>query len=135
MDRLAAEGMMFTDAHSPSGVCTPTRYGIMTGRYSWRTRLKKGVTRGYSANLIDTTRTTVAKLLKNEGYATAIVGKWHLGIGMEEPLGLQPAPLSPGPRTHGFDYYFGIPASLDMIPYVFIENEAGAGAAHGFCWP
>lgn len=123
MDRLAAEGMRFTDAHSPSGVCTPTRYGIMTGRYSWRTSLKKGVTRGYSANLIDTTRTTIAKLLKNEGYATAIIGKWHLGIGSEEPLDYSTR-LYPGPRTHGFDYYFGIPASLDMIPYVFIENEA-----------
>lgn len=123
MDRLAAEGMRFTDAHSPSGVCTPTRYGIMTGRYSWRTRLKKGVTRGYSANLIDTTRTTVAKLLKHQGYATAIIGKWHLGIGDEEPLDYSKR-LYPGPRTHGFDYYFGIPASLDMIPYLFIENEA-----------
>ena len=122
MDRLAAEGMRFTDAHSPSGVCTPTRYGIMTGRYSWRTRLKKGVTRGYSRSLIDTTRTTVAKLLKNEGYATAIIGKWHLGIGNEEPLDYSER-LHPGPRAHGFDYYFGIPASLDMIPYVFIENE------------
>lgn len=123
MDQLAAEGIRFTDAHSPSGVCTPTRYGIMTGRYSWRTRLKKGVTRGYSANLIDTTRTTVAKLLKNEGYATAIIGKWHLGIGENEPLDYSQR-LYPGPRTHGFDYYFGIPASLDMIPYVYIENEA-----------
>ncbi len=122
MDRLAAEGMRFTDAHSPSGVCTPTRYGIMTGRYSWRTRLKKGVTRGYSRSLIDTTRTTVAKLLKNEGYATAIIGKWHLGIGNEEPLDYSEK-LHPGPRAHGFDYYFGIPASLDMIPYVYIENE------------
>ncbi len=75
MDQLAAEGIRFTDAHSPSGVCTPTRYGLLTGQYSWRTRLKKGVTRGYSANLIDTTRTTVAKLLKNGGYATAIIGK------------------------------------------------------------
>lgn len=123
MDRLAAAGMHFTDAHSPSGVCTPTRYGLLTGRYSWRTRLKKGVTRGYSANLIDTTRTTIAKLLKNEGYATAAIGKWHLGIGSEEPLDYS-GRLYPGPRTHGFDYYFGIPASLDMIPYVFIENEA-----------
>ncbi len=122
MDRIAAEGMRFTDAHSPSGVCTPTRYGLLTGRYSWRTRLKKGVTRGYSPNLIDTTRTTIAKLLKNEGYATGIIGKWHLGIGNEERLDYSKR-LSPGPRTHGFDYFFGIAASLDMVPYLFVENE------------
>ena len=122
MDQIANEGIRFMDAHSPSGVCTPTRYGLLTGRYSWRTRLKKGVTRGYSANLIDTTRTTLASLLKQEGYHTAIIGKWHLGIGSEEPLDYSSV-LSPGPRDHEFDYYFGIPASLDMIPYVYIENE------------
>ena len=122
MDRLAMEGMRFTDAHSPSGVCTPTRYGLLTGRYSWRTRLKKGVTRGYSANLIDTTRATVASVLKDAGYATAVIGKWHLGIGSDEPLDYSQR-LYPGPRAHGFDYYFGIPASLDMIPYLYVENE------------
>ena len=122
MDQIANEGIRFTDAHSPSGVCTPTRYGLLTGRYSWRTRLKKGVTRGYSANLIDTSRTTLATLLKKEGYHSAIIGKWHLGIGSEEPLDYS-GTLSPGPRAHEFDYYFGIPASLDMIPYVYIENE------------
>lgn len=122
MDQIANEGIRFTDAHSPSGVCTPTRYGLLTGRYSWRTRLKKGVTRGYSANLIDTTRTTLATLLKKEGYHTAVIGKWHLGLGSEEPLDYS-GTLSPGPRAHEFDYYFGIPASLDMIPYVYVENE------------
>ena len=122
MDQLAAEGIHFTDAHSPSGVCTPTRYGLLTGRYSWRTRLKKGVTRGYSANLIDTTRTTLATLLKKKGYHTAVIGKWHLGLGNEEPLDYSTR-LYPGPRAHEFDYFFGIPASLDMIPYVYVENE------------
>lgn len=122
MDQIAREGIQFTDAHSPSGVCTPTRYGLLTGRYSWRTRLKKGVTRGYSANLIDTTRTTLATLLKDQGYDTAIIGKWHLGIGEQEPLDYS-SRLYPGPRAHEFDYYFGIPASLDMIPYVYVENE------------
>lgn len=122
MDRLAEEGMRFTDAHSPSGVCTPTRYGLLTGRYSWRTHLKKGVTRGYSANLIDTTRATVASVLQDAGYATAVVGKWHLGLGSEEPLDYSQR-LYPGPRALGFDYFFGIPASLDMIPYVYVENE------------
>ena len=122
MDRLAAEGLRFTDAHSPSGVCTPTRYGLLTGRYSWRTRLKKGVTRGYSANLIDTSRVTVASLLQEAGYHTAVIGKWHLGLGSEEPLDYSQR-LYPGPRAHGFDYYFGIPASLDMEPYLYVENE------------
>ncbi len=122
MDRIAAEGIRFTDAHSPSGVCTPTRYGLLTGRYSWRTRLKKGVTRGYSSNLIDTTRTTVASLLQDAGYHTAVIGKWHLGLGSQEPLDYS-KPLYPGPRAHGFDYFFGIPATLDMVPYVYIENE------------
>ncbi len=122
MDRLAEEGIRFTDAHSPSGVCTPTRYGLLTGRYSWRTRLKQGVLRGYSANLIDTTRTTIATLLKDQGYHTAVIGKWHLGLGSEEPLDYSQQ-LYPGPRAHEFDYFFGIPASLDMIPYVYVENE------------
>ena len=122
MDQIAREGIRFTDAHSPSGVCTPTRYGLLTGRYSWRTRLKKGVTRGYSANLIDTTRTTLATLLKKQGYHTAVIGKWHLGLGEQEPLDYS-SRLYPGPRAHEFDYFFGIPASLDMIPYVYVENE------------
>ncbi len=74
MDRLAAEGMRFTDAHSPSAVCTPTRYGVLTGRYCWRSRMKRGVLNGYSPALIDTRRMTVASLLKQHGYATACIG-------------------------------------------------------------
>jgi arylsulfatase A len=122
LDRLAAEGIRFTDAHSPSSVCTPTRYGIITGQYGWRTRLKRGVLHGYSPNLIDTSRTTVASLLQDNGYTTAVIGKWHLGLGDSEPVDYG-RPLSPGPRDHGFDYFFGIPASLDMTPYVYVENE------------
>ena len=79
-DRLAAEGMRFTDAHSPSSVCTPTRYGILTGRYCWRTRLPKGVLLGYGQSLIEPDETTVAEWLKTQGYTTGVVGKWHLGI-------------------------------------------------------
>ncbi len=122
MDRLAAEGMRFTDAHSPSGVCTPTRYGLLTGRYSWRTHLKKGVTRGYSPSLIDTNRTTVASLLKQQGYATGGVGKWHLGLGDPERTDYS-KPLRPGPASLGFDYFYGIPASLDFEPYLYFEND------------
>ena len=80
IDQLASEGMIFTDAHSSSSVCTPTRYGILTGRYSWRTHLKKGVTHGLTEHLIDAKRTTVARYLKMKGYSTAVVGKWHLGM-------------------------------------------------------
>jgi arylsulfatase A len=122
IDRLAREGMTFTDAHSGSAVCTPTRYGILTGRYCWRTYLKKGVLFGYSPALIDTNRMTVASLLKQHGYRTACVGKWHLGLGREDKTDYT-KPLRPGPNDLGFDYFFGIPASLDMTPYCYIEND------------
>lgn len=121
LDRLAAQGMRFTDMHSPSAVCTPTRYGILTGRYCWRSSLKQGVLQGYSPNLVEPGRTTVASLLKRAGYYTAGVGKWHLGLG-DRPKTDYDQPLRPGPNEHGFDYYFGIPASLDMPPYLFFEN-------------
>ncbi|GIW82188.1 MAG: arylsulfatase [Gemmatales bacterium] len=122
MDRLAAQGMRFTDAHTPSAVCTPTRYGVLTGRYAWRTRLKKGVLHGYDPLLIEPDRMTVASLLKKHGYSTGCVGKWHLGLGKEKPTDYTKS-LRPGPNAVGFDYFFGIPASLDMPPYVFVENE------------
>src|SRR5688572_8443641 len=80
IDRMAAEGTRFTDAHSASAVCTPTRYGLLTGRYCWRTRLKKGVLGGWSPHLIEEGRLTVAGLLKHQGYTTACIGKWHLGM-------------------------------------------------------
>ncbi|MDT8300533.1 MAG: sulfatase-like hydrolase/transferase [Sedimentisphaerales bacterium] len=122
MDRLAAQGMRFTDAHSPSAVCTPTRYGVLTGRYCWRSRLKRGVLSGYSPALIDTNRMTVASMLKQNGYATACIGKWHLGLGNSKKTDYD-KPLVPGPNALGFDYFYGIPASLDMTPYCYIENE------------
>lgn len=121
-DRLAAQGIRFTDMHSPSAVCTPTRYGILTGRYCWRTRLKEGVLWGYSPDLIERGRTTVPSLLKSRGYYTAGVGKWHLGLGDREKTDYE-GPLRPGPLDHGFDYYFGIPASLDMDPYLYFQND------------
>jgi arylsulfatase A len=123
LDRLAAQSMRFTDAHTPSSVCTPTRYGILTGRYCWRTSLKKGVLNGYSPLLIDPKRLTVASLLKRRGYVTAGIGKWHLGLGDANKTDFA-KPLRPGPCSVGFDSYFGIPASLDMPPYVFLENES-----------
>jgi arylsulfatase A len=121
-DRLARQGVRFTDMHSPSAVCTPTRYGILTGRYSWRSRLKSGVLYGYSPNLIEPGRMTVASMLRSRGYYTGAIGKWHLGLGDKEEADYT-QPLHPAPIDHGFDYFFGIPASLDMAPYVYVEND------------
>ena len=135
VDRLASQGMSFTDAHSGSSVCTPTRYGVLTGRYSWRSRLQNGVLGGFSPPLIAPGRLTVAELLRSQGYATACLGKWHLGwdwavkSGGSVKKGAGPAnvdytvPIQHGPTSVGFDYYFGISASLDMAPFVFIEND------------
>lgn len=122
LDQLAAQGRRFTDAHTPSGVCTPTRYGLLTGRYAWRTRLKSGVLWGYDPYLIEPERPTIATLLKQQGYATGAVGKWHLGFGNAPKIDYS-QPLRPGPNDAGFDYFFGIPASLDMDPYVYVEND------------
>jgi arylsulfatase A-like enzyme len=122
MDRLAEEGIRLTDAHSPSAVCTPTRYGLLTGRYAWRTRLKSGVLWGDSPALIDTGRVTLASFLQNRGYETIGVGKWHLGLGRRDSTHYD-EPLRPGPTTAGFDHYFGIPASLDMPPYVYVQDD------------
>jgi len=120
IDRLAAAGMTFTEAHASSAVCTPSRYGILTGRYNWRTHLQSGVLEGFSAPLIDAGRLTVPVLLKQHGYATACIGKWHLGMGISAKQ--LDSPIRDGPTTRGFDYYFGISASLDMPPFAFIEN-------------
>lgn len=134
LDQLAAEGVRYTDAHSPASVCTPTRYSILTGRYAWRSRLKSGVLWGYSPLLIETDLETVPSLLKKQGYHTAGIGKWHLGFGNSEAdyygasaregkaSGDDFGRLNPGPNEIGFDYFFGIPASLDMKPYLYIEN-------------
>lgn len=128
LDRLAKEGMVFTDAHSGSAVCTPTRYGILTGRYCWRSRLKEGVTWGDSPHLIEAGRVTVASMLKPYGYHSACIGKWHLGWDWQMK-GDNPGeidfsqPIQHGPTTNGFDYSFCIPASLDIPPYVYVEND------------
>ncbi len=139
-DRIAAQGMIFTDAHSGSAVCTPTRYGLLTGRYAWRSRLQEGVLGGLSPRLIEPGRTTVGSLLKSSGYHTACFGKWHLGmdwvlregkqvskLGIESPDQVwnvdYSQPIANGPNAVGFDEYFGISASLDMVPYTFIDND------------
>jgi arylsulfatase A len=128
IDRLAREGRMFTDAHSASGVCTPSRYTLLTGRYSWRGRLKAGVLNGYDSPLIESNRMTVASFLQSHGYITAMIGKWHLGLDWARS-GPKPQdvdfskPVGGGPTAHGFDTFFGISASLDMPPYVYLEND------------
>jgi arylsulfatase A-like enzyme len=122
MDRLAKAGVIFSDAHSGSAVCTPTRYGILTGRYCWRSRLQSGVLDGYSRALIDAERLTVPKLLEQHGYHSACIGKWHLGMTLPDAKHLADS-IPNGPTTRGFDYYYGIAASLDMPPFAFIEND------------
>ena len=125
MDALAEGGILFTDAHSNSSVCTPTRYGVLTGRYCWRTRLAHGVTWGTSRSLIKKDRITIASFLKEQGYNTAVVGKWHLGLDFtrENKTILWDKPITLGPTHLGFDYFFGMPASLDIPPYIYIEND------------
>lgn len=122
IDRLASDGVRFTDAHSPSAVCTPTRYGLMTGRYAWRTRLTHGVFHGTSPALIEDGRETLTSLLKRSGYRTGCFGKWHLGLGTREPADYS-RELRPSPLDYGFDEFFGIPASLDMPPYLYIDGR------------
>ncbi|MEL6922608.1 MAG: arylsulfatase [Bacteroidota bacterium] len=126
VDQLVAQGIGFSDAHSGSAVCTPTRYGVLTGRYSWRSSLKSGVTWTLSPHLIDPNRLTVGKLLQEAGYHTACIGKWHLGFDwkmISEKQADYAAPIQNGPNTMGFDYFFGIKASLDIPPYFYIEND------------
>ncbi len=130
LDKLAKEGMMFTDAHTSSSICTPTRYGIITGRYNWRSKLKKGVLGGTSPALIPNDRTTIASLLKSKDYETALIGKWHLGWSWarnEKNTGLGKfnffKPVTNSPNDLGFDYFYAISASLDMAPYIYVENN------------
>ena len=134
VDRLASEGMIFTNAHSGSSVCTPTRYGIMTGRYSWRSRLQRGVVQGFAPCLITEDQPTVAGYLKGYGYHTAIIGKWHLDFLYLDPAtgekvkrkGKKPAPVGSiipdGPIHRGFDYFHGFHHAGNMKGV--IENDA-----------
>jgi arylsulfatase A len=152
MDQMAAQGVRFTDAHTSSSVCTPTRYSLLTGRYNWRTRLKSGVLDGFSPPLIEADRPTIASFLKRAGYDTACIGKWHLGMQWTRKDGALEdkdrrdgpgfrsgtdidlsRPITGGPLAVGFDSYYGISASLDMPPYCWIENDrvVGAGADVG----
>lgn len=159
IDALAQRGMRFTDSHATSAVCTPSRYGLLTGRYNWRSRLKSGVLMGEAEPLIERGRMTMANLFHQAGYFTACVGKWHLGMGWQklesvddnlygateeirawkaesanpgkgprkavlDTIGVDfSKPVLSGPRSYGFDYFYGLNASLDQPPYTYIENE------------
>lgn len=121
IDRLAADGMRFTDAHSSCSVCTPSRYSLLTGRYAWRSRLQSGVLNGMSEPLLAPNQQTVATLLKQHGYDAACIGKWHLGLkfGPDQFT----SPIVDGPLQHGFDHFYGIAASLDMPPFAWIDHD------------
>jgi arylsulfatase A len=119
MDRLAEEGIRFTDANTPCSVCMPTRYSLLMGEYPWRREI--GLLCGPSAMQLPADRPNIATMLQSEGYATGCVGKWHLGFG-EEQVDWRNS-LIPGPLERGFDYYFGIPVNLNNKPMVYIENH------------
>lgn len=121
LDRLAAAGLRFTDAHTPSAVCTPTRYALMTGQYAWRHPPGSRILSGVAPLCIPADRLTLPALLKKEGYVTGAVGKWHLGLGDKAPDFNHE--ITRGPRTVGFDYSFIIPATGDRVPCVYVENH------------
>jgi len=148
LDRLAAEGLRFTDAHSPSAVCTPTRYGILTGRYAWRTALQRNVLWEWDPPLLEEERTTLAELARTAGYRTACIGKWHLGWNwplndgrtlrdlvplpaLRLPMELRStfarmvdldAAIPGGPLDHGFEHFFGDDVP-HFPPYAFVEDD------------
>lgn len=140
LDKMVSNGLTFTDAHSNSAVSTPTRYGTLTGRYAFRSSLKSGVLVGHSPSLIEEGRETLGTLLQKSGYQTACIGKWHLGLDWKKKDELLPlfegdewdirntdnidhlSKVGGGPDEHGFDYSYILPASLDIAPYIYLEN-------------
>lgn len=141
IDSLAQDGISFTDAHSSSALSSPSRYSILTGRYSWRTSLKQGVLNGFSSPLITTDRRTIAQMFSENDYNTACIGKWHLGWDWTFAPTAQnqnsqkkkgkanqkevdySKPIKNGPTDRGFDYFYGLPASLGAAPHVYVEND------------
>ena len=124
IDRLAQQGVRFLDASTPSSVCSPTRYGLLMGRYPWRTRMKYGVVNVHDPLLPDPKRTSMARWLRQQGYRTAAIGKWHLGYGttMKKPQDWT-KPLRPGALEMGFNYHFAVPQNHGDMTGVYIEND------------
>jgi len=138
IDNLARNGVTFSKAHASASVCTPSRYGLLTGRYAWRSESGGHVGSGFEEPIIEQGRETIATIFKNEGYTTACIGKWHLGLNWETKDGSRNVvyddntglsnvdytkKVTNGPNDYGFDYSFILPASLDMPPYVFLRNH------------
>jgi arylsulfatase A len=137
IDRIASNGMRFTNAHSSSSVCSPTRYSILTGRYAWRTSLQSGVINSHAPGLIEPSRLTVGEMLQSVGYSTAAIGKWHLGENWVTTNGGAPLPdgtnvdytqpFTNGPTAHGFDTYFGTDI-INWPPYSYIRDNRTVGS-------
>ena len=123
LNRLAEEGRMFTDASTPSSVCSPTRYALLTGRYNWRTGKVSGTYNHTDTLSIETNRPTIASMLKQNGYNTAHIGKWHLGYRSEREFNYYTKELSPGPRDIGFDYHFAVPVNNGGVVASWVYNE------------
>ena len=126
LDRLAREGRRFTDAHSPASTCSPSRRALLTGGYSWRQQAGSAIMTGDAALSIKPGSVTLPSMLKQAGYTTGIVGKWHLGLGNESGPNWNDG-IKPGPLEVGFDYAFFFPATGDRVPCVFIENHNVVG--------
>lgn len=138
IDQMIDQGITFTEAHASASVCTPSRYGLLTGRYAFRNKINGGNVNGFQPTVFEPDRKTLAHLLNNAGYTTACVGKWHLGFDWQTaPGGEEPSQdretnysnvdyskaIEQGPNFFGFDYSFIHPASLDIPPYLFLENH------------
>lgn len=127
IDKLAAEGIRFTDAYATSAMCTPTRYATLTGEYPWRGAIRRGVLNGDAGLIIKLGAVTWPALMKKAGYVTGAIGKWHLGLGPKETGPNYNGDLNPGPLEVGFDYFFGYPATNDRVPTVYVENHRVVG--------
>lgn len=126
LDRLAQEGLRFTDAHSPAATCTPSRFALLTGKHAWRQK-GTGVLPGDAALILDPGRPTLATVFKRAGYRTAVVGKWHLGLGEGPEKTDWNGTIKPGPLELGFDHCFLMPATGDRVPCVYVQDHRVVG--------